>query len=584
MSPSSFPSIGSPSDLRYGKDPQFDAWLLHFMTENSIEHSIDPANTASPEQLRFMAVLGPDQIFAPCSDAMLGHLLEKTMDASLLEAYSTVWREILELIENHAPNEYDRTKIAALCEHKYRQAINAPVLIPSRLQKRLATIFLAQAGLDDPYLERKRSMNRRVAAFLESQAMTALLNTCPGLPLACTTIQDMRFELDLLEISRLLCLSLWRAIWQDDNFTPGSGEIERTLAGCPSFDALRHALDQNRSRSMKILYLPDEAGGLLFDILTVRALVRMGHRVILALKDGFYFDAPTLWDTEEDPALVSALAGALVVGNARVTKNALLQSIKENPFLVISDGTRERLNLCKTSVTFSRAWKECDLVIVKGELNYRRLFLTSAAFTRDIICVHQGPDGKPQADLKLRPPEVRVFTEKEITARAEAVLSRMRAEKTAGKTIMFYSAIVGSIPHETQTAIAVLNAFVEHLRAKMPGAYIINPAEHFVPGMDADDLMFMWEKVQRAGLINVWRFQTSQDIEEAFELLKRSVPPIWTGKDATFSTGCTKEMRIALDMQESHPEMQIIGPSPDKFFRRREYGVGKFFDAAIATR
>jgi len=37
-------------------------------------------------------------------------------------------------------------------------------------------------------------------------------------------------------------------------------------------------------------------------------------------------------------------------------------------------------------------------------------------------------------------------------------------------------------------------------------------------------------------------------------------------------------------MQRTHPEMQIIGPNPEKFFRRREYGVGKFFDAAIAAR
>ena len=584
MSPSNFPAIGSPADLRYGKDPLLDAWLLHFLTENSLEHSIDPANNASPEQLRFMAALGPDQIFAPCSDEMLGHLLEKTMDPSLLDEYSAVWRRMLELIENYAPTQYDKIKIRTLCDHKYRQALSAPVLIPSRLQKRLTTIFLAQAGIYDPYRERKRAMNRRAADFLHSDAMGALLNTCPGLPQACSTIQDMRFELDLLEISRLLCLSIWRTIWQGEQFTPTRSEIEQKLGECPSFDALRQVLNQDRSRSMKILYLPDEAGGLIFDILAAQALVRMGHRVIMAMKDGFFFDAPTLWDVEDDPAIGEALAGAQIVSNGRMGKNALLQAIKENPFLVISDGTRERLNLCRTSVTFSRAWKECDLVLAKGEPNYRRLFMTSTPFTRDILCVHVNPDGKPLVDAKQRPADVHAFTEQEITAKAEAILSRMRAQKAAGKTIMFYSAIVGSIPHETDTAIKVLDVFVNYLRAKMPGAYIINPAEQFVEGMDADDLMFMWEKVQRAGLINVWRFQTSQDIEQAFELMRKDVPPIWTGKDATFSTGCTKEMRIALDMQESHPEMQIIGPGADKFLRRRDYGVGKFFDAAIPTR
>jgi hypothetical protein len=43
-------------------------------------------------------------------------------------------------------------------------------------------------------------------------------------------------------------------------------------------------------------------------------------------------------------------------------------------------------------------------------------------------------------------------------------------------------------------------------------------------------------------------------------------------------------MQIALDVQKKQPELQITGPSPEKFLRRHEYGVGKFFDAAIAAR
>ncbi len=126
-----------------------------------------------------------------------------------------------------------------------------------------------------------------------------------------------------------------------------------------------------------------------------------------------------------------------------------------------------------------------------------------------------------------------------------------------------------------------MDTFVRHLREKLPNAFIINPAEHFEEGMDGDDLMFMWERVQRSGLIQTWRFQTVDDIETSFSLMGRKVPPVWTGKDATYSTGCTKEMRIALDMQRIHPEMQILGPAVDKFFRRGEYGVGKFHDATL---
>jgi len=584
MSPVSFPTMGSPSELRYGKDPLLDAWLLHFMSENHIEYSIDPLRNASPEQMRFMAALGPDEIYVPCSDMMLGHLLEKHQEPSLMEAYSKVWRDVLELIENHCPGEYEKMMILSLCDHKYRQAVNAPVLIPSRLLKRLTSIVLAQAGQDDPHRERKRLMNRRASQFMETQAMNVALNTCPGMAVNCATIRDMRFELDMLEISRLLCLSVWKPIWEEDHFAPQPQEIESELLNCGPFDVLRRALDPGRPKSMKILYMPDTAGGLLFDILVVRVLLRMGHRVILALKDGFFFDCPTVWDADDDPVLAQALAGSRLLGDSRAGKNALLQALKETPFLVISDGSRERLNLYKTSVTFARAWKESDLVIAKGELNHRRIMLTRTRFTRDVICVHHGADGLLHVDLKSKPSGLRTFTEPEITAKAEAIIARMRAEKAAGKTIVFYSAIVGSIPHETDTAIKVVTTFVKQLRAKLTGTHIINPAEHFEEGMDADDLMFMWEKVQRSGLIGVWRFQSSSDIEQAFELMGRSVPPVWTGKDATFSTGCTKEMHIALDMQRSHPEMQIIGPDPEKFFRRREYGVGKFIDAAIAAR
>jgi hypothetical protein len=43
-------------------------------------------------------------------------------------------------------------------------------------------------------------------------------------------------------------------------------------------------------------------------------------------------------------------------------------------------------------------------------------------------------------------------------------------------------------------------------------------------------------------------------------------------------------MQIALEVQQKYPEMQIIGPNPERFFRRREYGIGKFFDASMERR
>jgi uncharacterized protein with ATP-grasp and redox domains len=572
---------------RYGADPVLDAWLLHFMTENNLEHSIDPEKNATPEQLRFMVAVSPEQIYAPCSDVMFAHLVSERADPMVLAEYNARMDRIIRLVESFVPDAYTAKKIRTLCELKYRQALVKPTLIPSRLAKRFNTIFMTQSGLDDPFRDRKRLFNRRAFAFIQSEAFKAMLYACPTDLPGCRAIPELRFALDMLELRRLLLLGSMADIWESKGGCPGCGDLDAAMQGFPgngAFGRLETMLDPRRGASLKILYMPDSAGGVLFDILAVRTLLRLGHRVIVALKDGFYFDAPTVWDSDGDPILDAALAGAHFLDEPRVSKNTLLQVMRENPLTVISDGTRERLNLYRVSVTFARAWKEADLVMAKGPFNHRRLIETSHLFTRDVVSFYRDASGVFRLDFKPRASGARSFTEGDITAKAEEIISGMRAAKAAGKSVLFYSAVIGSIPGQTQTAIALVTAFVAHLREKLPDTYIINPAEHFEEGMDADDLMFMWEKVQRSGLLDVWRFQTHFDIEKSFELLGRKVPPVWAGKDATFSTGCTKEMHIALSMQERQPELQIIGPDPVKFLRRREYGVGRFVDAGIGIR
>jgi hypothetical protein len=127
-----------------------------------------------------------------------------------------------------------------------------------------------------------------------------------------------------------------------------------------------------------------------------------------------------------------------------------------------------------------------------------------------------------------------------------------------------------------------MTTFIEHLKSQSADLFIINPSVYYEPGMDADDLMYMWEIVQKSTYIDIWRFQTSEDIVESFSLMKQKVPPEWIGKDSTYSTGCTKEMTIAQAVQKKNFEMQLIGPSLDKFMRRNEYGVGSMYDQRLA--
>ncbi len=158
----------------------------------------------------------------------------------------------------------------------------------------------------------------------------------------------------------------------------------------------------------------------------------------------------------------------------------------------------------------------------------------------------------------------------------------MQQAKQEGMTVMFYSGIIGSIPGKIDVAKKIMSVFIDHLNHQSSDLFIINPSLYYEPGMDADDLMYMWEIVQRSRHIDIWRFQTSDDIAASFALMNQKVPPEWIGKDSTYSTGCTKEMRIAQDVQKKNTEMQLIGPSLNRFMRRDEYGVGSMYDQRLA--
>ncbi|MBN2139432.1 MAG: DUF89 family protein [Desulfovibrionaceae bacterium] len=575
------PQYKSVLDVKYGVDPGLDALLLHFMTENNLEYTIDPQKNATPEQIRFIVASVNGTFYAPCSDWMFFQLLKSGLPRQLLDEYLGQWKGLVGLVRAFVPDPYLRRRIIYLCRYKFQLALASPILIPSRLLKKMMTIFMTQSGLDDPYRERRRLLNRKAGDFIAGSFFDRAINACPVSSLECGRMDELRSEMDLLQVRRLMSLATMPELWDLDAPSPAEAEIERGLAAQSlEFGPVREALGP-KSGLLKILYLPHRSGGIMFDLEIIKVLLRQGHSVILVLKEGFYFDSQTIWDVEHDPLLAEALKEARFINELRISKNELLRTMREKRFVVISDGTRERINLFRTSVTFARAWKESDLIIVKGEAHYRRFIQTSHVFTRDVLCFFRDVRGHLHIHFKPKAEWSRKFGEEYILVKAERIISEMRRARAAGKRVMFYSGIIGSIPGQVDLAIDIMNAFIKYLRSRLEGVYIINPAEHFEEGMDADDLMFMWERVQRSGFLDIWRFQSVTDIEKSFEVLGRMVPPIWAGKDATYSTGCTKEMNIALDVQRRQPELQIIGPNPEKFFRRREYGVGKFCDVAI---
>lgn len=578
-------SFESVLDINYGIDPELDALLLHFMTENHLEYSIDPGKNASREQVRFMVAVANNEFYAPCSDWTFLQLLKPGLPEELLREYVLQWKMFIRLATKYCTDRYIRRRFISLCRHKFRMALASPIVIPSRLMKRMITILMTQSGIDDPYRPMRKTLNERAGQVVACREFDTMINSCSEAQTACTRIDELRFRVDMLEIERLMRLSTMTDLWKPEEFCEDKlrhcGLEEEVQNGREDFKVVLEALGARDTGPLRILIIPKRSGGLMFDIQLVRSLLRMGHKVILALKEGFYFDHPTVWDRDSDPVLDKALQGAYFADNDRLSKNELLAIMRENSFVVISDGTRERFNPYRTSVTFARAWKECDLVLAKGMGKYRRMVQSSHQFTRDIISYFRDQNGKFHLHFKPKADWVSKFSEGYIRDKAETIIHEMRMARNKGRAVIFYSGIVGSVPGQTEMAIKVMTTHVQHLRTKLDNVYIINPAEHFEEGMDADDLMYMWEMVQRSGYINIWRFQSHSDIEEAFGLMGKKVPPVWAGKDSTYSTGCTKEMHIALDVQRTQPELQIIGPSPDKFFRRKEYGVGRFCDVAI---
>lgn len=576
------PAIASARDVRWGQDADMDAWLHHFKTENNIEHLMNPENVASDEQLKFMVALDEQQVFIPCSDEILMCLMEEKPSGDLMREYGRIWLHTVRLIRKHAFNKYHERKVRAFCRLRFKTHLSSRIMIPSRLLKRMNSIVLTQCSLVDPSDEDKMEANRRAFEYINKPATDRMLYATPSECMYNPDVRNLRSELDSIELLRLMYLSTLPALWSSS--TPSYLDVEKAInAPCPTAHSMEVLLGSEKDERKTILFLSESSGGIVFDLFFIRALLRQGHKVILALKEGFLFDSPTFWDAMQDPVLVELCKGAKMVSNDTITKNLLLALLRSHRFLIISDGMREKLNLYKTNVTFSRAWKECDVVFAKGAENYDNLINCGHSFTRDVLGYYRKKDGTFVLEAKPRAGNVRKFSEEAINAMANRIIETMRKEKEKGRSVMFYSAVIGSIPGETDTAIKVVNTFVAHLRSRLDSTFIINPAEHFEEGMDGDDLMFMWEQVQRSGLLDVWRFQTVEDIETSFTLLDRKVPSIWSGKDSTFSTGCTKEMRIALDVQKKNPELQIIGPSSEKFFRRAEYGVGKYYDAGITS-
>jgi len=579
------------------EDPSANAWLTNFFTENHLDFETQPDEVASPEQVRFVVHLPENAVYYPCSTELFEAIVQRQSRAYLHDRYLEVWKVVERLVQDLIPDESRRTFLTELLRIKFEHDTHDGILLPSRLEKRLFKIFIDKSKIDTPYFPAKVQRNKMVNDLVANPNFWNSFNWIDQQTiLSFESLEDLKSEAAKLQLRRLLNLCVASELWEAGEAGAGPPKVDfskilhRPMGGNglkPLQDYLQRPQEAPGTCSdppKKILWLCNDAGEIVVDLKIIRFLLGWGHKVILVVKDGFYLHKVTRYDLEHDPLLGQEVHDAYHIKDPSISKKELLERLKtDTQLFIISDGTQERLNFLLTSTTFARMFKEADVVISKGEEQWRRLFGTPFQFTRDIFNVRLGPDGqKVIVSYKPKHPEAVKFSEQDLNEKAQGLIREMTAAKDRGDKVIFYSAIIGSIPGQMETAVQLLKVYVDELRKSYKKSYIINPAEHFVPGMDADDLMYMWEVVQRSGLIDIWRFQTVEDIETSFMLLNREVPAEWLGKDATYSTGCTKEMKLAIEVQFEHPEMQIIGPAKERFLRRSEYGIGKLYDRQLS--
>jgi len=576
---------------RPGENPEKDAWHTAFFIENHMDYFAYPDHVASPEQVTFMIYTENDERYYPCSDRMFEAIISKNDSFFLQEKYKKVLQRIMELIDSQIEDERDKSFLEALIKIKFLHETQDEMMIPSRVEKRLLKIYLDRTLIDDPFLCEKAIRNNRVSKALCSEVFKKAINQVDNTVIlnSPSTLAGIKEFVEHVEIKRLLSLSVEKSLWESDE-SKAYKEVDfhelfnRQMIGNGVKPLLNFlGIEGKDDQTKKILWLADESGEIIVDLAIIKYLTKLGHKVIIAFKDGPLYTKVDFLDAQEDEILSKQLEGAFFIEEKNIGKNELVGILRSDKnIIVISDGTRENFNLLLTSKVFSRIFREVDGIISRGHDQKRRIFENHFQFTRDIFNISRGPDGSILISYKPKHPSVIKFSHSDLEKKAKIIIDQMEEAKKNGGTVIFYSGIIGSIPGKIQIAKKIMSVFIDFLKDQFAMTFIINPSEYFEIGMDADDLMYMWEIVQRSGYIDIWRFQSYDDIVNAFQAMDKKVPPEWVGKDATYSTGCTKEMRIALDVQKKHPEMQIIGPSVEKFMRRNEYGIGKMYDQRLS--
>ena len=162
-----------------GQDPDRDAWLTNFFTENHLAYEAYPDIVASPEQLKFIVHLEDEQIYYPCSDKLFHAIIDKRADTVLTSAYVGIWTRLEKLVKEVVTDPYKQNYLLSLLTIKFSHETTHKVQLPGRIEKRLLGIFTTISEIDRPLAVERELENKRVAAFLQSENFERKLSILP---------------------------------------------------------------------------------------------------------------------------------------------------------------------------------------------------------------------------------------------------------------------------------------------------------------------------------------------------------------------------------------------------------------------
>ena len=275
--------IDAKDPYQPGQSPEIDAWFTAFFIENHLDYYTYPDHAATPEQVRFMVFAEENERYYPCSDLMFQAIMNRKQSAFLQKKYNDVLQRILELIDRNTEDKWETNYLKSLIKIKFEHETRDEIMIPSRLEKRLISIFLRGTQIEDPYIFEKATRNMRTNNILNSEAFQVAMNhtVSSNLTNPLPTLSEIKGLVERTKLKRLFAMSVESLLWKSDE--PANYKkadylriFSRRITGNGLEPLFRFLGIHGKNKSIdmtdakKILWLTNEAGEVMVDLAIIK--------------------------------------------------------------------------------------------------------------------------------------------------------------------------------------------------------------------------------------------------------------------------------------------------------------------------